>query len=86
MKYVEGNSVWFKEDDETVELENPYYQLEDGRQVPFEHVYISDWKDLNGQHEAVEGAANDGSGEVICIAVGDDCYHFCNEDRLVTPE
>lgn len=81
MKYLNGGCHVTDEDTE-VELEQPFFSTEDGRRALWEHVYFADWKDDDGQHEAVESAARDGKKGVVRINCGDDNYYFVNESRL----
>jgi hypothetical protein len=81
MKEIAG---WLHLIDETTEdyLDEPYYELVDGRRVDIKHVFVADWKDFDHQHICVEKAAKDGKGyEVLSICAGDDNFHFCNESR-----
>lgn len=81
MKYVDGSFHIIDEKTEEY-LPEPFFSTEDGRRAADEHVYFADWKDYDGQHEAVESAAKDGKKGVVCISCGDDNYYFVNESRL----
>ena len=84
MKFIEGGLLMIDEETEEY-LPDPYYEFEDGRRVSIDHVFIADYRDLDGQHECVEKAAKDGKGEVVSINAGDDNFHFCNEKRIYKP-
>jgi hypothetical protein len=79
MKHIKGG--WRCQDDNDNDVE-PYLDLEGGKCVMDRHAWCADWKDLTGQHEAVEKAAKMSTGEVVCIENGDDNYWFCNEDNI----
>jgi len=84
MKYINAECRFIDEESEDW-LDDPTYWAEDGRRVSINHVFVADWKDDDGQHEAVEKAARDGKRSVVRLECGDDHYHFCNEQFLRKP-
>jgi len=49
MKYINAECRFIDEESEDW-LDDPTYWAEDGRRVSINHVFVADWKDVNGSH------------------------------------
>ena len=83
MKEIEAESVWFDEDEN--EIDEPYFQLKDGRRVLISDVGYADWKDTDGQCEAAFFVARAGTGELISLVAGDDAVWLTTSDKIQKP-
>lgn len=80
MKTIEADLRMVPKGDEDL-----YFKLYGGGTVLFADVQGADWKDNDGQIEAAFAAARAGTGELICLAAGDDNIWLTTADKIRTP-